>query len=124
MVRILTSTALVLALGLSGAALAGDVGTGNSVYASQCAICHAVVAHAPAGIGPSLYGVIGRQSGSLPGFSYSSAMKGAAVTWTPARLEAYIANPAKNIPGNKMPYAGLKNPAQADDLTAYLATLK
>lgn len=124
MARILKATALILALHLSGAAYAGDAGKGKSVYNSQCAICHAVVAHAPAGIGPSLYGVIGRKSGTLPGYSYSNAMKAAAAVWTEARLKSYVMAPSQNIAGNKMPYAGLKNPTQADDLTAYLATLK
>ena len=37
------------------------------------------------GIGPSLFGVVGRPAGTAPGFSYSTAMKGAG-TWTPAKL--------------------------------------
>ena len=122
--RILIASVLLLSVGMTTTAQAADPGKGKSVFSSQCAICHAVTAHAAPGIGPSLYGVVGRKSGSLPGYSYSSAMKAAEAVWTEARLKAYIAAPGQNIAGNKMPYAGLKNPAQADDLTAYLATLK
>jgi len=124
MARILTATTLVLALGLTNAAHAADAGKGKSVFTGQCAICHAVNAHASSGIGPSLFGVVGRPAGALSGYSYSSAMKNAATVWTPTHLKAYITAPAQTISGNKMPYAGLKNPAQVDDLLAYLATLK
>lgn len=50
-------------------------------------------------------------------------MKGAGKTWTAANLTLYLANPAKVVPGNKMPFAGLKDPAAVDNVVAYLSTL-
>jgi len=124
MARILTSFALLLAASVTTAAFAADPAKGKSVFNGQCAICHAATSGAPSGIGPSLFGVVGRKAGSFPGYSYSNAMRGSGAIWTQARLKAYIAAPAKDIVGNKMPFQGLKNPTQVEDVTAYLATLK
>ena len=106
-------------------ALAADPVAGGKTFKAQCALCHAITATAPPGIGPSLAGVVGRTSGTQSAFRprYSSAMKGAAKTWTTANLTLYLANPAKAVPGNKMPFAGLKDPVAADNVVAYLATL-
>ena len=75
-------------------------------------------------VGPSLFGVVGREAGSAPGFKYSAANKGSGVMWDEANLEKYLPNPRAFIAGTTMTYAGLKNDAQRADLIAYLATLK
>ena len=46
------------------------------------------------------------------------------MTWSNGALRTYLAAPMQTIPGIKMGYAGLKNPAQLDDVIAYLDTLK
>ena len=123
--RILTiSFAASLALGLAAPAMAGNPQAGGAVFRAQCGVCHAATEKAPPGVGPRLFGVVGRKAGTLPGFSYSPAMKGSGLTWKEATLKTYLASPAQVVPGNRMPYPGLKNPAQLDDLVAYLATLK
>ncbi len=118
---------MIVALGgavLASPSIAADAGKGKAVFQGQCSICHAAVAGKPSGIGPNLYGVIGRVAGTLPKYQYSSAMKAAHFAWSADRLRAYLPAPSKAVPGNKMPYAGLKNPQQLNDLIAYLATLK
>jgi cytochrome c len=67
---------------------------------------------------------MGRKAGSVPGFSYSSAMKKSGIVWTPARLDTYLAAPQQVVPGNSMPFAGIANASQRADVVAYLATLK
>lgn len=47
-------------------------------------------------------------------------MKSAGFVWTDDRLHAYLPAPARMLPGIKMTYGGLKNPAQLDDLIAFL----
>lgn len=96
---------------------------GQPIFAAQCGICHGIAAGAT-GIGPSLHGVVGRKAGSLAGYNYSSAMKATAYNWTPTHLKTYLAAPSSVIPNNKMPYAGLKNPAQLAAVIAYLESLK
>lgn len=109
---------------LSGPALAGDPGKGAAVFHAQCGVCHAASAHAAPGVGPRLFGVLGRKAGTLPGYSYSPAMKKSGITWSEAELKLYLGNPGQTVHGNKMPYSGLRNPGQLEDLVAYLATLK
>ncbi|MDS7278882.1 hypothetical protein NXG15_29710, partial [Klebsiella pneumoniae] len=75
-------------------------------------------------VGPNLFGVVGRSAGSLSNFAYSPAMKASGITWTNAKLAQYLAAPTTTIPGNKMPYAGLKQQTKLDDVIAYLDTLK
>jgi len=100
---------------------AQDVAAGKQVYA-QCAACHSI--NGSHGVGPTLQGVVGRQAGSILGFRFSRAMKGAGYPWDARTLDAYIENPQAAVPGNVMPYAGLVDVKQRADLIAYLATLK
>ena len=126
MAGILTRTGVVAILaGLAGALAAPAAATlpGEHVFQSKCTICHATVAGGKK-IGPSLFGVVGRTSGTLPGFAYSPAMKAAAKVWTPAELRLYIASPRTAVPGNRMMYAGTTTPQELDDLVAYLQSLK
>jgi cytochrome c len=129
--RFLTPRRLVLACLAAGLALstacpaaAGDPARGKAVFSQQCGVCHSPAKGAPTLVGPGLFGVVGRPAGSLKGYSYSSAMKAAGFAWSSDKLHEYVAAPSNVVPGNHMPYAGLKNPAQLDDLLAYLETLK
>jgi cytochrome c len=74
--------------------------------------------------GPSLFGVMGRKTGSEAGFKYSTANQNANITWSPETLDKYLEAPRTVIPGTIMTYAGLKDPAKRADLIAYLGTLK
>lgn len=71
-------------------------------------------------VGPSLHGLIGRKAGSVPGYAYSPAMKNANVTWSDDTLSKYLSDPKAFIPGDKMPFAGIKDPSKLGDLLAYL----
>jgi len=124
MVRFLTGAGALLA-GVMAAQPAPAQGVpGRAVFTAQCAQCHSDARSRPVIVGPPLFGVIGRPAGSVAGYPYSSAMKTAGFTWTPDRLRAYLPAPRQYLPGVKMAYGGLKNPAQLNDLIAYLNTLK
>jgi cytochrome c len=105
-------------------AMAGDANHGAQVFRGQCAVCHSSTANAGPTVGPRLFGVVGRHAGTQPGYAYSNAMKNSGLVWSPAELKLYLANPAGTVHGNKMPYPGLHNPAQLDDLVTYLGSLK
>jgi cytochrome c len=90
---------------------------------AQCASCHAVEP-GKHGIGPSLAGVYGTKSGEIAGYAFSEPMKQAGLTWDDATLDAYLTNPMKVIPGTKMTYAGMGDPAKRKDVIAYMKTLK
>lgn len=90
---------------------------------AQCAACHAVEP-GKHGVGPSLAGVFGTKAGDIPGYTFSEAMKNSGLTWDEATLDEYLTAPMKKIPGTKMTYAGMSNPAQRQEIIAYLKTLK
>ncbi len=117
--------AFIAALVLAGVAAtpghAQDVEHGKTVF-KACAACHATD-HANR-VGPGLGGIIGRKAGTGSGFSYSNAMKASNMVWDVKILNAYLEAPQKVVPGNRMPYAGLKDPTDRADLVGYLASLK
>src|ERR1700730_17069978 len=98
---------------------AGDPKKGEQVFNTQCKACHSLEA-GKNGIGPTLHGLFGRKAGTVPGYSYSAAMKNSGVVWNDDTLKKYLADPHKFVPGDKMMFAGIKNATQLDDLIAYL----
>ena len=102
-------------------AVTGDAAAGKTVFAI-CAACHAIGPGAVNRVGPELNGLIGRPAGTAPNYNYSPAMKSSGLTWDVATFQKYIADPKAVVPGNKMPYAGLKDATKVADLTAYLAS--
>ena len=109
-----------LSIACGGVAMAADVDRGRIVF-QQCAACHS---ERPGALGPSLRGVFGRKSASVEGFRYSDAMTRANLTWDEASLRAYISDPQAKVKGNRMPFSGLNNPADLDDLIAFLKDYK
>lgn len=120
--RTLFLSAAAIAL-LVSSAHAADAGNGKTIFA-RCAICHTVKKGGPNGLGPNLFGVAGRKSASAPGFMYSGALKNSGITWTNDKLKSWITAPARLVPGTKMAFGGISNPKQADDVVAYLGSLK
>ncbi|WP_253201386.1 c-type cytochrome [Sphingomonas quercus] len=91
---------------------------------AMCGVCHKTGAGEPSGIGPNLWQVGGRKAGTLAGFNYSPAMKASNLTWNKDTLSKYIAAPAQTVPGNKMAYAGQKDPKALAAIVDYLLSLK
>ncbi len=106
----------------SGLAAAGNPDKGRELFAT-CAACH-TPGQGAVTPGPDLRGLIGRQAGTVPGFRYSRAMKNSKIVWSDATLDAYLENPQTYIPGNAMPFPGLPEPKERQELIAYLQTLK
>jgi cytochrome c len=111
--------AVLLAATISLAQAAGDPAEGEKVFA-KCKICHQIGEGAKNAIGPELNGVIGRHSGTAPGYNYSDANKNSGITWDEKNFREYIKNPKAKIPGTKMIFAGLPKDTDIDNLLAYL----
>ena len=79
----------------SGAAFAQDATKGEQVF-KQCMTCHRIGPDAKNLIGPVLTGVIGRQSGTAPGFAYSALNKSAGengLVWSDDLIMQYLPDP-------------------------------
>jgi cytochrome c len=102
----------------AGIATAQDVSRGKKLY-EECIACH-VPERGVNNVGPSLHGVFGRAAGEGADFRYSPAMKRSGISWNADTLNAFITDPQKVVPGNRMPYSGMVDAKNRADLIAYL----
>ena len=115
-----TSIVIAIALAASaGPAGAQDLAAGETSF-KKCAPCHDVGEKAKNKVGPLLNGLTGRKSGTITGYNYSDANKGASIVWDEAQFLDYIKDPKAKIPGTKMVFVGIKNEAEAKNLWAFL----
>jgi cytochrome c len=112
----------LLLAGFATNSLAADPAAGQKIFITQCGICHAAT-EGKNGLGPTLFGVVGRRAGSVPDFNYTTDHKNLSITWNAATLNKYLTNPRAMVPDTSMIYPGLKDNAKRADVVAYLATL-
>ncbi|MEE4348606.1 MAG: cytochrome c family protein [Pacificimonas sp.] len=98
-----------------------DVAKGEAVF-RKCATCHTVEQGGENKLGPNLYGILGKDIASVPGFSYSNALQEEPGDWSYELFNAYMRNPRGTIPGNVMSFAGLSKVEDRANLVAYLLT--
>ena len=55
--------------------------------------CHDVGDKAKNKVGPLLNGLVGRKSGTIPGYNYSDANKSSGIIWDDAKFLEYIKDP-------------------------------
>jgi cytochrome c len=124
---VIPGLALAVAIGastgaiLSKAEAAGNAAAGEQVFA-RCMVCHSTKAGENK-IGPSLAGVVGRTSGTAPGYDYSPALKSAGITWNEQELDKYLTNPPADVHGTKM-VISVPSAEDRQNVIAYLMTLK
>lgn len=95
---------------------------GKTVFKNQCALCHSMN-DMDAKIGPSLHALIGRNSGADGNFgNYSNAITSASITWSRDTLKSFLSAPQQFLPGTNMPFAGIQDAAELDDLLEYLGS--
>lgn len=113
------TTLAFAALAMVSAAQAScDEKLGETAF-NKCAACHSIEGNDHLA-GPSLKGLKGRTAGSVAGFVFSPAMEDADFAWDAQALSAFLESPMEFLPGNAMPFGGLKNPEQRAALVCYL----
>jgi cytochrome c len=80
---------------------AANATRGKELYESRCGGCHSLDDDR---IGPRHRGVVGRKAGAVAGFEYSPALRTARIVWDPKTLDAWLADPERLVPGQRMNY--------------------
>ncbi len=99
-----------------------DIAKGKQ-KAQLCVSCHTFDPSGPDRVGPNLWAIVGRDIAGHPGFAYSAAVTAAPGKWTYESLDRWLASPARDIPGTKMAFAGIRRPEDRANLLAYLGSL-
>ena len=99
---------------------AADPAKGEATFA-KCTACHTVAQGGAAGIGPNLYGIVGKPIGKhAAGFAYSSDLSGHGGDWTYENLDVWLKSPKAFAAGTKMTFAGLGSAEDRANVIAYL----
>jgi len=100
---------------------AADPAKGEAIFA-KCTACHTIAQGGANGIGPNLFGIIGKPIGKhAAGFAYSGDLSGHGGDWTYENLDHWLKSPKAFAAGTKMTFAGL---GKAEDRANLLAFLK
>jgi cytochrome c len=110
----------IAALVAGANAFAADAVRGKQIF-QACAACHG---DKGGDLGPSLVGVVNRKAGARDDYRYSGPMSRSGLTWDEATLKAFIHEPQEIVRGTRMPFGGMDDAADIDDLVAFLVTLK
>ena len=96
-----------------------DAAKGAEVF-KKCASCHTINSGGANGIGPNLYGVMGKKHGHMAGFAYSAGLLAKPGNWDFEGMNEWLKSPKKYVEGTKMSFAGLSKPEDRANLIAYL----
>ena len=140
----LKTKALIVAAAVVGAsyataAAAADPAAGEAAF-RQCSSCHQITTPGGENIngrgrtGPNLYGVVGRQAGSLDGFRYRDSIVQAGemgLVWDVENLTAYLQDPTavlREATGDSRARSGMsyrvRSASDAENIAAYLASVE
>ncbi len=135
---LLVATSVMLALGACGSPVSrhraspgaplserlasADLENGQRVF-RQCAACHNLTEGGGDRDGPNLWDIIGKPvATNSDRFGYTGALKAFGGVWTCERLDLWLTNPARTVPGTIMGFAGLSDGADRADVIAYLSS--
>ena len=96
-----------------------DLAHGEKVF-KKCTACHQIAVGGKNMIGPNLWGVIGRTSGSVSDYKYSKAMIAHGKEWSFEEMNSYLIKPQAHIKGTKMAFAGLRKEKDRASVILYM----
>ena len=91
------------------ALFASTSATDGAKVFKKCLSCHSIAKEGKNKIGPKLFGVLGRQAGSISDYKYSKAMAAHGKVWSFEEMDGFLIKPKDWIKGTKMSFIGLKN---------------
>ena len=97
----------------------GSIEHGQKVF-KKCSACHVVAKGGKNKIGPALYGILGKKSGSVSDYKYSKALAAYGKVWSYEEMNGFLIKPAAHIKGTKMAFAGLKNEKDRASVILYM----
>jgi len=99
----------------------GTVSNGERQFLRKCSVCHTLGPDGERRAGPSLYGLFGRQAGTLAGYLYSPALQQSDIVWSEETIDKlFDLGPDHVTPGSKMPMQRIAAPEDRADLIAFL----
>lgn len=111
----------VVAVDMVAVMAAANIADGEKSF-KACKGCHKAEDGAN-GVGPFLYGVVGRDIASADGFAFTEVMLGLEGDWDAEALNEFLTKPKDYAPGTKMTYPGMKKLEDRANLIAYLDSL-
>ncbi|MEM7213502.1 MAG: c-type cytochrome, partial [Pseudomonadota bacterium] len=97
------------------------VGNGERQFLRKCSVCHSLTPNGGRKAGPTLYGLFGRQAGTVEGYIYSAALDGSDLIWNEETVDKlFDLGPDHYTPGSKMPMQQIAKPEDRSDLIAFL----
>jgi cytochrome c len=113
------ATLFSLPLAADAPPAAADIEAGKELY-DKCVACHSPERNRT---GPLHCGIFGRISGTVSGFAYSDAMRGAKIVWNAQTLDRFLEAPLEMVPGTTMGFAGVADGTERRLLIAWLGSL-
>lgn len=96
-----------------------DASAGEKVF-QKCTACHSIDKGGANGVGPNLYGIMGKPHAAVAGFSYSDALSGIDAKWGFEEMDAWLKSPKRYASGTKMSFAGLSKGEDRAAVILYL----
>ena len=96
-----------------------SVADGEKIF-KKCAACHSIAKGGGNKIGPALWGVLGRQAGSISDYKYSKAMTSHGRAWSFEEMNEFLIKPKNWVKGTKMSFAGLKKETERAAVILYM----
>ena len=99
--------------------ISANIVDGKKVF-KKCAACHSITKEGGNKIGPALWGVLGRQAGSISDYKYSKGMAAHGKSWSFEEMNGFLTKPKDWIKGTKMSFAGLKKETERAAVILYM----
>jgi cytochrome c len=122
-----------ISLGAGAVSAQGDAAAGEAVF-KKCKACHTPESGGKNKVGPNLFGIVGRQAGTVEGFKYSPSYLQAGeagLVWGADSIFEYLLDPKAFIreasgdpKGKTRMVLKLKKEDDRHNVIAYLETLK